>query len=96
MGVITEDPKVWECHDYNFQFLHKGKLYILSGNNYSVDAYHQGYRTPQTILRNSGPYLPGVNEMIRLPYFTPISTGDDMHEEAWALFHRLRNLIIFS
>lgn len=96
MGVITEDPKVWECHDYNFSFTHNNRIFVLSGQNYSVDPYHQGHRIPQTILRGAGLYLPGVDELVRLPYFVPISTDDDMHERAWELFHRLRNLVIFT
>jgi hypothetical protein len=36
------------------------------------------------------------SEIYSSPCFIPISTGDDMHEEAQALVHRLLNLVIFS
>jgi hypothetical protein len=87
MGVITEDPKEWVCHEYSFSFKHEGKSYILGSYNYLVDPYHQ--------IRpyEAKTFLAGI---ITLPYFTPISTGNDMHERAWELFHRLKNLIIFS
>lgn len=94
MGVITEDPKEWICHDYNFEFFHEGRRYALRGYDYMVDPVHQNFfRSPHekaTILSMSG------GEMIMKVDFIPISTGDDMHEEAWKLFHRLRNLIIYS
>lgn len=92
MGVITEDPKKWVCHDYNFEFKHNGKRFYLSGHDYIVDPVHQRFSRADeritTLSTNTG-------EIIKVD-FIPISTGDDMHEKAWELFHRLRNLIIFS
>ncbi len=85
MGVITEDPKVWECHQYGFSFGN----YVLSSHNNAVDPYHQGYRKAKTSLFHWG------KEIYSLPYFIPISTGDDMHEEAWKLFHKLAGYIPF-
>jgi hypothetical protein len=91
MGVITEDPKEWVCLEYSFQFLDKGKLYYLSSHNNLVDPYnqHRPYGT-KTQLSTS------FSEVYSLPYFIPLSTGDNMHEEAWSLFHKLRKLVIFS
>jgi len=91
MGVITEDPKVWVCLEYNFQFSYKGKYYRLSSFDNLVDIYnqHRTYGTRTSLVCNS-------NEIYSLPYFMPLSTGDDMHERAWELFHRLRELAIFS
>jgi hypothetical protein len=90
MGVITQDPNPWECHDYSFQFAHDGKSYVLHSHDFSVDSYHQGLRSPETVLYSLG------KTVIHMPCFIPISTGDDMHERAWELFHRLRKLIAFS
>jgi hypothetical protein len=93
MGVITEDPKEWVCHDYNFEFRHEGKRFYLRGYDYLVDSIHQTFHRPYekaTILSISG------GDQIMKVEFIPISTGDNMHEEAWKLFHRLRNLVIFS
>ena len=91
MGVITEDPKPCVCLEYNLSFNHNGEVYYLSSFDNLVDPYnqHRAYGT-RTSLSVSG------QEIAVLPYFVPLSTGDDMHEEAWKLFHRLRNLVIFS
>ena len=94
MGVITEDPKEWVCHEYQFDFKHKNKTYTLRGFDHAVDTYHQSFhRDPKeakTILYSN------YQTIIELTYFIPISTGDNMHEEAEKLFHRLINLIIYS
>lgn len=94
MGVITEDPKKWVCHDYNFEFKHMDKRYYLRGYDYAVDPVHQTFSRPwherATILSASG------GDAIMKVDFIPLSTGDDMHEEAWKLFHRLYDLVIFS
>lgn len=90
MGVITEDPKEWVCHDYNFSFKDSGRIYYLHSQDVSVDYYHQGVRLPQTTLNGWG------EPLISLPYFIPLSTNNDMHERAWELFHRLRNLTAFA
>lgn len=92
MGVITEDPKEWICHEYNFSFYHKNRSYHLYGHDKLVDPYNQ-HRKPdsrKTVLSN----IYGL-ELVTMD-FVPITTGDDMHLEAWNLFHRLRNLVIFS
>ena len=91
MGVITEDPKEWVCHDYNFSFDHRGKTFYLRGHDYLVDPMHQ--RRPfarRTVLSTS------LEDIIVVKDFIPIPTGDDMHEHAWELFHKLRKLVIFS
>lgn len=94
MGVITEDPKEWVCHEYSFSFTHEGKSYILRSYDYLVDPYHQNrlYEAKTTLEA----WTFGPSNIITLPYFIPISTGNDMHERAWELFHRLRNLVAFS
>jgi hypothetical protein len=94
MGVITEDPKEWICHEYRFNFLHGNKGYTLRSYDHAVDPYRQSfYRGDEakTILHGYG-----GGDLITLPYFIPLSTSDDMHERAWDLFHRLRNLVIYS
>jgi len=92
MGVITEDPKEWKCHEYGFAFRDKNKIYRLSGHDYLVDPFHQHRpNTAKTLLIENFDQI-----MIEVPYFILISTGDNMHEEAWKLFHRLRNLVIYS
>lgn len=94
MGVLTEDPKEWQCHEYQFDLKHNDRTYILRSYDFAVDPFHQSFhRKPDraaTFL-----YL-NQKVLIALPYFMPISTGDDMHERAWDLFHRLRNLIVYS
>ena len=91
MGVITEDPKEWKCHEYGFGFFHKNKYYLLSSYDTVVDPIHQSrFPSPHTYLIKYG------SIMFTLPYFIPISTGDNMHEEAWKLFHRLKDLAIYS
>lgn len=92
MGVITEDPKEWICHEYNFSFVDNWTTYYLSGYDKLVDPYHQ-HRNPNeraTILSDwSG------NQMVKID-FIPISTNNDMHIEAKKLFYKLKNLVIFS
>jgi hypothetical protein len=90
MGVITEDPKCWECHEYNLDFHHDNQRYRLSSCNHAVDPYHQMWREPETTLSSQG------REIVRMPHFIPLSTDNDMHERAWELFHRLRNLAAFA
>lgn len=94
MGVITEDPKEWECHEYGFGFKYKNKLYIVESFNYLVDPRHQHRNAfkAYTTLYNAH----SLDVILHVPYFMPISTGDNMHEEAWKTFHRLWNLVIFS
>jgi len=91
MGVLTEDPKEWQCHDYNFSFLINNDVYYLSGYDYMVDPYNQ-HREPNkkaTILSDTSISIIEMD-------FIPLSTGNDMHEEAWKLFWRLKNLVAFS
>lgn len=90
MGVLTEDPNPWICHDYSFTFPFEGIHYNLHSHDYSVDPLHQGNRLPETVLYRRG------TTALHIPSFIPLSTGDDMHERAWELFHRLRKLIAFS
>lgn len=94
MGVITEDPKEWVCHEYGFSFKHKDKQYIVESFDYLVDPRHQ-HRNPfkaYTHLYDAQ----SLDVILYIPQFIPISTGDNMHEEAWKMFHRLKNLVIFS
>lgn len=92
MSVITEDPKEWVCHEYNFSFVDDLTTYHLSGYDKLVDPYYQR-RDPNdqaTILSTwSGKPMIKIN-------FIPISTGNDMHLEARKLFYRLKNMVIFS
>lgn len=92
MGVITEDPKEWVCLEYSFSFRYENYNYYIYSYDNIVDPrnQHRPYGT-RTILSN---FL--GDDMIVLPYFIPLSTGDDMHEKVWDLFHRLRKLVIFS
>jgi hypothetical protein len=90
MGVITEDPKPWVCHEYGFRFYHENRDYILSSYDRVVDLSYQHRKpNPHTVLESRG-------AIYELPYFIPLSTNNDMHERAWELFHRLRKLVIFS
>jgi hypothetical protein len=91
MGVITEDPKEWVCHEYNFSFKHKNKTYYLRGYDYPVDIYHQHRPFQRQTSLNTA-----LGDIIVIKDFIPISTGDDMHERAWELFHKLEKLVIFS
>src|ERR1700723_3872523 len=43
MGVITEDPKEWVCHEYRFSFTHNGKTYVLRSYDHMVDFRHQNF-----------------------------------------------------
>lgn len=90
MGVITEDPNPWLCHEYSFAIFHEGKSYTLRSQDYSVDILHQGNRSPETAIYYAG------KTVLYMPSFIPISTGDDMHERAYELFHRLYKLRAFS
>lgn len=92
MGVITEDPKIWECHEYNFKLNFNNKYYELHGFNNKVDWYHQSRDYGQkTFLREYA-----ISNILIEVDFIPISTGDNMHEEAWKLFHKLREFSIFA
>ena len=94
MGVITEDPKEWVCHEYSFAFQYNNMHYTLVAYDKIVDPRHQ-HRDPEesktALYSNNTLYT----ELIKVN-FIPISTGDDMHIEATKLFHRLRNLVIFT
>jgi hypothetical protein len=90
MGVITEDPNPWICHEYGFDFFHKDKRYTLTSFDKRVDPFHQGDRSVETVLQIHW------KPVVVIPHFTPISTGNDMHEQAWDIFHKLRKLVIFS
>jgi len=94
MGVITEDPKEWQCHEYQFDLKHNDRWYMLRGYDFAVDPFHQSFNR-ELDMAATFLYL-NQKMLIAFPYFIPISTGDDMHEQAWKLFHRLRNLIIYS
>ncbi len=92
MGVITEDPKEWICHEYNFSFVDNWVTYNLSGYDRLVDPYNQ-HRDPTdkaTILSD------WLGKTIIKIDFIPISTSDDMHIEARKLFLRLKNMVVFS
>lgn len=95
MGVITEDPKEWVCHEYSFSFKHEEKSYILRSYDYLVDPYHQNRRYEARTTLEVWTFTP-MPILVDLPFFMPISTGNDMHERAWELFHRLRNLVVYS
>jgi hypothetical protein len=91
MGIITNDPNPWECHEYNFSFGYNGDSFLLISRDTAVDYRHQGRRKAITkLIRNY------EKPIIQFDYFIPISTGDDMHEEATSLFHKLRKLVAFS
>ena len=60
MGVITEDPKEWVCHEYNFRFKHKDERYYLRGYNYLVDPYHQ-HRPYPLRSKNASPFRARMN-----------------------------------
>lgn len=92
MGVLTEDSKEWVCHQYRFSFEYKDKHHILFGHDHEVDTFHQSVNrgTKTGLLTITG------EDMVILPFFIPISAGDDMHEDAWKLFHRLYNLVTYS
>lgn len=106
MGVITEDPKEWVCHEYNFSFNVNNETYYLSGYDYLVDPYYQ-HRDPtkrKTTLSKPSSYSsilyyvntkPAHQIMLEID-FIPLPTGDNMHEEAWKLFQRLLSLVTFS
>jgi hypothetical protein len=94
MGVITEDPKEWICHEYSFQMRLDDKNYYLHGHDYLVDPKHQKHSRDEfsrfTSLSN------GKDNLIFKVDFIPLSTGNDMHLQAWDLLYRLRKLAIFS
>lgn len=93
MGVITEDPREWICHDYSFSLKYEDSLYYLRGYDFLVDSRHQNREySRKTMLYNN---FDGLNPLISTD-FIPLSTGDDMHEKAWELFHKLRKLVVFS
>lgn len=92
MGVITEDPKEWICHEYSFSFEDDNIFYYLRGHDKLIDPHYQCRPADEksTSLLN----LLG-NELVKID-FIPISTSNDMHIEAWKLFRRLKNLIVYS
>lgn len=94
MEVLTEDSKIWECHQYGFSFDFDKKHYLLTGHNYAVDVLRQN-RNPHSQLTSLALWEAWPEYLVSTD-FIPISTSDDMHEEAWKLFHRLRKLICFS
>lgn len=91
MGVITEDPKEWVCHEYSFSFNVNNDTYYLSGYDYLIDPIYQRRDPSKRRTLLSSPF-----ESIIEMDFVPLPTGDNMHEEAWKLFQRLLNLVTFS
>jgi hypothetical protein len=90
MGVITEDPKEWMCHQYRFEMFHDGRTYVFGSKDYPVDPYHQYIYRPATWIHLC------EHAIVSLNHFIPISTGDDMHERAWEIFHRLMRINAFN
>jgi hypothetical protein len=85
VSLMKEDSKEWIFYRYEFSFYYENEIYYLHAFNFFIKDYNY------TILYKLKIYKP----LIKLPYFISLSTGDDMHEEAWELFHRLRKLAAF-
>ena len=78
------------CYEYSFCLLEKEKFYFLRGRRGWSDSNSELIVLPETYLKVGGEYI------IDLSYFIPISTGDNMHKDVWRLFHRLKNMVIYS
>jgi hypothetical protein len=109
MGVITHDPNPWRCYNYHLPIWHKDHWYYLEGEASRVimsNVLRPTFRHIQAvtrlkenkIIRTPAPFsYPTVKEEILVSVdFIPLSTSDDMHEQALHLFHRLMKLVIFS
>jgi hypothetical protein len=104
VGVIVKPNQPWICDRYNLPFIFDGNHYALEGE-YTVKHYGKPDMTSKKYtalccFREDYPsfYLSAwfrKIEIMRID-FAPISTGDDMHEQAWKLFYRLKNIIIFA
>lgn len=92
MGVITEDPKEWVCHEYSFELKFEDKSYLVRSYSNKVDPVHQ--HRPEGEFTSLALEYHGT--MVKVPKFMPITTGDLMHEGVWDVFRRLKNLVAFS
>lgn len=111
VGVLTREGQRWLCWNYHLPFKTKNKWFAMEGKQFvtvglpNVEWY--GHTRIYQITGKSGSSwqpLPGggaINSrgiaavsMIDVP-FIPISTDNNMHEEAHKLFNRLMNLVVF-
>jgi hypothetical protein len=95
-GVLIEEGYPWLCDRYHLPFLLDGIHYALDGDytyhSWSSDRVF-GRGEKHTMLLA----FDGLNTRLLLSTdFIPISTGDDMRDEAWKLFWRLKKLIAFA
>jgi hypothetical protein len=109
MGVIVKPNQPWICDRYHLPFLFDNREYVLEGEYSSKN--HRGFpdmtskrRTTLYWQKYGKGYMDDL--LATVPWaqrveimhldFIPISTGNDMHEKAWELFHRLKNIAIFA
>jgi len=102
MGVIVPPSysnQEWICDHYNIPFIDNNHYYILRATPSTPTITYQNGLWKLQYLPNSKwtellsdyPRPP----IIRIP-FVPLSTNNDMHEQAQYWFHKLKNLIAFS
>jgi hypothetical protein len=102
MGVIVPPSyanQEWICDHYNLHFKDKGRYRILRAvpstpiikliNGKWELIYNPKHKYTQILTDYQSPPILSVP-------FIPISTNNDMHEQAQRIFNRLTTLIVFS
>lgn len=107
MGVLAYPNKKWICNSYHFRYEYKGRRYNLIGEpNEIVTMWSPGDTNDSTKVALYGEDNWKVKftsiskswqrrSIIRVG-FIPISTDNDMHEDAEKLFNRLIKLVVFK
>jgi hypothetical protein len=107
MGVLAYPNKKWICNSYHFVYQHKGRDLYLVGEPNEIDTIwlpgdtndstksslygEDNWKIKHTLIRKSYNSLPMIETA-----FIPISTDNDMHEDAQRVFDRLIKLVIFT
>lgn len=86
MSVLSDSTDwTWTlntCYEYHLPFKDKGVWYHLVGKQEAFNA---------TVLRTNDDPKPLI-----FVDFIPIRPDEDMHQHAWKLFHRLKDLLVFT
>ena len=72
----------WTCYEYHLPFNVDGQWFHLIGQQEAFDG---------TILRTQEKPKP-----LMIVDFIPLSVNDDMYDNAWKLFKRLKNLLVYT
>ena len=111
MGVLAYPSQIWICNSYHLPFRHEEEWYAMVGEPvqvigtgymatsytslfYPLDRFdNANWKWKNTVIyKLNDRYAPPIFQTL----FVPISTNNDMHQEAEKLFRRLIKLVVFS